>query len=86
MFIGLNGYAQEYDSSDEYFDDAKRNLEQQNFANAARLSLKGLKLAPNDLDLKILLGKSYLELGRYDSSRFVLKQVYEKRRKDMYLN
>ena len=83
MFIGLNGYAQEYDSSDEYFDDAKRNLEQQNFANAARLSLKGLKLAPNDLDLKILLGKSYLELGRYDSSRFVLKQVYEKRRKDI---
>ncbi|MAD98038.1 MAG: hypothetical protein CMB99_11995 [Flavobacteriaceae bacterium] len=83
VFFAINTYGQEYESSDEYFDDAKRNVEQQNFSNAARLSLKGLKLAPNDLDLKILLGKSYLELGRYDSSRFVLKQVYEKRRKDI---
>lgn len=83
LLINSKGFAQEYDSSDLYLDEAKVNVEQGNYANAARLSKKGLKLAPNDLDLKILLSKSYLELGRYDSCRYLLKQVYEKRPKDI---
>lgn len=69
-------FAQEYDSSDLYFEEAKKDIAEQNFTRAAKMSWRGLQLAPNDLDLKTLLGKSNMELGRYDTARYVLKQVY----------
>ena len=77
-------HAQEvYDSSDLYFEEAKKDIAEQNFTRAAKMSWRGLQLAPNDLDLKTLLGKANMELGRYDTARYVLKQVYERRRKDI---
>lgn len=79
----LNIYAQVYDSSDLYFEEAKKDISEQNFTRAAKMSWRGLQLAPDDLDLKTLLGKANLQLGRYDTARYVLKQVYEKRRKDI---
>lgn len=73
-------YAQEvYDSSDLYFEEAKKDIAEQNFSRAAKMSWRGLQLAPNDLDLKTLLGKANMELGRYDTARYVLRQVYYKR-------
>mgnify|MGYP003688029859 CR=1 FL=1 len=72
-----------YDSSDLYFEEAKKDIAEQNFTRAAKMSWRGLQLAPNDLDLKTLLGKANLQLGRYDTARYVLKQVYLKRRKDI---
>ena len=80
----LNIYSQDvYDSSDLYFEEAKRDIAEQNFTRAAKMSWRGLQLAPDDLDLKTLLGKANLQLGRYDTARYVLKQVYERRRKDI---
>ena len=47
------------------------------------MSWRGLQISPDDLDLKILLGRSNLQLGKYDTARYVLKQVYDRRRKDI---
>ncbi len=80
----FNIYAQDvYDSSDLYFEEAKKDVAEQNFSRAAKMSWRGLQLAPNDLDLKTLLGKAKLQLADYDSARYVLRQVYLKRRKDI---
>lgn len=79
----LNIYSQIYDSSDLYLEEAKKDIAEENFAKAAKMSIRGLKISPNDLDLKTLLGRSYLQLGKYDTARYVLKQVYERRRKDI---
>ena len=76
-------FAQVYDSSDLYFEEAKKDVAEQNFSRASKMSYRGLKLAPNDLDLKTLLGRSKMALGDYDTARYVLKQVYLKRRKDI---
>ena len=78
----LNTYSQVFDSSDLYFEEARADIRAQNFTKAAKMSWRGLQLAPEDLDLKAVLGKANLELGRYDTARYVLKQVYLKRRKD----
>lgn len=85
FFVSLfyqTNFSQVYDSSDLYFEEAKKDIAEQNFSRAARLSLRGLKLSPNDLDLKTLLGKANMQLGRYDTARWVLKEVYDKRKKD----
>ena len=81
----INIYSQDdvFDSSDLYFEEAKRDIAEQNFSRAAKMSWRGLQLAPNDLDLKTLLGKAKLQLGQYDTARYVLKQVYLRRRKDI---
>lgn len=79
----INVQAQEtYDSSDLYFENAKASIAEENFTRAAKLSWRGLRLAPDDLDLKTLLGAANLQLGRYDTARWVLRQVYEKRPKN----
>jgi YaiO family outer membrane protein len=79
----LNIYSQVFDSSDLYFEEAKKNIAEQNFTKAAKMSWRGLQLSPEDLDLKTLLGKAYLQLGRYDTARYVLKQVLLKRKNDI---
>lgn len=79
----IDVYSQVYESSDLYFEEAKRDIAEENFAKAAKLSWRGLQISPEDLDLKTLLGKAYLQLGRYDTARYVLKQVYDKRKKDI---
>jgi tetratricopeptide (TPR) repeat protein len=79
----LNIYSQIFESSDLYFEEAKKDLAEQNFTKAAKMSWRGLQISPQDLDLKTILGKSNLELGRYDTARYVLKQVYLKNRKSI---
>lgn len=82
--LPLEFFGQEdYDSSDLYLEAAKNELENQNYTRAAKLSWRGLKISPEDLDLKTLNGKANLELGRYDTARYVLKQVYDKRPKNI---
>ena len=83
LLYQVNIFSQVFSSSDLYFEEAKRNIADQNFTKAAKMSWRGLQISPNDLDLKTLLGKANLELGRYDTARYVLKQVYEKRRKNI---
>lgn len=83
IFISQIHHAQVYDSSDLYFEEAKNDLAEENFTKAAKLSWRGLQLSPDDLDLKTLLGRANMALGRYDTARYVLKQVYYKRRKDI---
>ena len=79
----LNIYCQVFDSSDLYFEEAKKDIAEQNFTKAAKMSWRGLQLSPDDLDLKTLLGKAYMQIGRYDTARYVLKQVLLKRKKDI---
>lgn len=79
----INTYSQVYDSSDLYFEEAKKDISQQNYAKAAKMSWRGLQLSPNDLDLKTLLGKANLEMGKYDTARWVLREVYERNRKNI---
>lgn len=73
----------EYSSSNLYLEAAKSEIENQNFSKAASLSSKGLKLAPQDLDLKTINGKANLELGNYDNARYMLKQVYIQKPKNL---
>ena len=79
----MNMYAQVFDSSDLYFKEAKKNVAEENFTKAAKMSWRGLQISPKDLDLKTLLGKANLQLGRHDTARYVLKQVYLERRKNI---
>jgi len=83
LLVQIKIHAQEiYGSSDLYFEEAKASIANENFTRAAKLSWRGLQLAPEDLDLKTLLGAANLQLGRYDTARWVLREVYEKRRKN----
>ncbi|MGK0446844.1 MAG: Flp pilus assembly protein TadD, partial [Polaribacter sp.] len=79
----LNMYSQVFTTSGLYFEEAKKDIAEQNFTKAAKMSWRGLQIAPEDLDLKTLLGKANLQLGKYDTARYVLKQVYLKNRKDI---
>ena len=79
----LNMYSQVFTTSGLYFEEAKKDIAEQNFTKAAKMSWRGLQISPEDLDLKTLLGKANLQLGRYDTARYVLKQVYLKNRKDI---
>jgi YaiO family outer membrane protein len=78
----IKTYAQVYESSDLYFEEAKKDIAEQNFTKAAKMSWRGLQISPTDQDLKTILGAANLQLGRYDTARYVLKQVYEKNRKN----
>ncbi|SDS14237.1 outer membrane protein, YaiO family [Polaribacter sp. KT25b] len=75
-------YAQVYESSDLYFQEAKKDIAEQNFTKAAKMSWRGLQISPTDQDLKTILGAANLQLGRYDTARYVLRQVYDKNRKN----
>jgi tetratricopeptide (TPR) repeat protein len=79
----IKTYSQVFGSSDLYFEEAKKDLSEENYTKAAKMSWRGLQLSPQDTDLKTILGKSNLELGRYDTARYVLKQVYERNRKNI---
>ncbi|UAM96735.1 hypothetical protein K8354_10370 [Polaribacter litorisediminis] len=83
LLLQLNSYSQVFESSDLYFEEAKKDVAEENFAKAAKMSWRGLQISPEDLDLKTLLGKSNMQMGRYDTARYVLKQVYYRRRKDI---
>jgi len=83
MLSNLKMFSQVYNSSDLYLKEAKQDLKDQNFSKAAKMSWRGLQDSPEDLDLKTILGKAYLELGKYDTARYVLKQVYLKRTKNI---
>jgi len=63
-------------SSDEYYRLAKIEANQKNnFSLAAKYCKKALDLTPENYDIRQLLGKCYLELGKYDSARYELKKV-----------
>ena len=48
-----------------------------NFREAANVCKEGLKKFPKNIDLQEYLGKSYLELGKLDSARYILKKVVD---------
>ncbi len=83
FFSQFKMYSQVFPSSDLYFEEAKKDIAEQNFTKAAKMSWRGLQISPEDIDLKTLLGKANLQLGRYDTARYVLKQVYLKNRKNI---
>jgi YaiO family outer membrane protein len=63
-------------SADEYYRLAKIEANQKNnYALGAKYCLKGLEQTPENYDIRQLLGKCYLELGKYDSARYHLKKV-----------
>ena len=77
--FALHAFAQQELSSDEYYKLARIEGNQKgNYRKAANLCRKGLEIEPGDMDLRQYLGKCYLELKMYDSSRYELKKVVDK--------
>ena len=64
-------------NSDDLFTEAKKAALEQNFSKAAGYCEKALEKNPLDMDVKELLGKCYMELGRLQEARITLLQVLE---------
>lgn len=77
---GFQTSAQEkYFNADELYRLAKIEANQnQNYGKAANLCKQALALTPEYFDIRVLLGKCFLELKNYDSARYELKKVLEK--------
>lgn len=82
VFIITSSFLIAQEDSDVLYKKAKEALKSNNFRKAANLSLKGLKMSPNNLDIKEVLGKSYLEMGKLDSARYLLKKVVDGKREN----
>ncbi|TCI84466.1 YaiO family outer membrane beta-barrel protein [Tenacibaculum sp. M341] len=65
-----------------YLEKAQRLVQKKEYRKAADACLSGLKITPENLDLKEYLGKSYLELGKLDSARYILRKVVETKEKN----
>ena len=66
-------------SSDDYYRLAKIEANQRhNYSKGVYYCKKALALSPEYFDVRVLLGKCYLELKMYDSSRYELKKVNDK--------
>ncbi len=64
-------------SEELFLKEAKESGKKNEFRKAADLCLKGLKLNSDNLNLTEYLGKSYLELGKLDSARYLLRRVVD---------
>jgi len=65
-------------SSDELYREAKRELDLKHYQNAINLCLKGVDISPRNLDIHLLLGRSYAAAGKIDSARMELNHVISK--------
>lgn len=72
-----NLWGQKLDT-DELFVAARKAAVEQNFSKAANYCERILEKNPLDMDVKELLGKCYMELGRTEDARITLLQVLEK--------
>ncbi|WP_010136773.1 tetratricopeptide repeat protein [Ochrovirga pacifica] len=68
-------FAQEIEVQNEYLDAGMEADKNGEYRKAADICLEGLRKTPYDIDLKQLLGKSYMNMKMMDSARYFLQKV-----------
>jgi YaiO family outer membrane protein len=76
LMLATIGWGQKL-NTDELFAEARKAALEENFAKAADYCEKALEKNPLNMDVKELLGKCYMELGRTQDARITLLQVLE---------
>jgi YaiO family outer membrane protein len=74
-------------SSDDLYKEAKREIELKHYQRAINLCNQAIDISPRNLDLYLLLGRSYALAGKVDSARIQLNYVIQKnpKYKDAYI-
>ncbi len=75
------------ESSDNLYNDAKREIELKHYQKAITMCNKALEISPKNLDIRLLLGRAYSMVGKIDSARIELNKVIERNPKyrDAYI-
>ena len=75
------------ESSDDLYKEAKREIELKHYQRAINLCNKAVDISPRNLDIYLLLGRSYALAGKVDSARLELNYVIQKnpKYKDAYI-
>ena len=84
----LRTFAQESQSSDEHFTNARKlAFDDKNYTKAIALTKQALKQSPDYADIRIFLGRLYTWTDKPDSARIEFKKVLEKNKgyEDLYL-
>ncbi|MGY6648141.1 hypothetical protein [Wenyingzhuangia sp. IMCC45574] len=76
LLTGVNQlFSQEILVENVYLEEGLKADKAGNYRGAADLCIQGLRKTPYDIDLKQLLGKSYMNLKMMDSARYYLQKV-----------
>jgi cellulose synthase operon protein C len=75
------------ESSDDLYKEAKKEIELKHYQRAINLCNKAIDISPHNLDLYLLLGRSFALAGKVDSARLELNYVLQKnpKYKDAYV-
>ncbi len=89
VFLCIKSNAQwlkKSESSDDLYKEAKKEIELKHYQKAINLCNKAIDISPRNLDLYLLLGRSYALAGKVDSARIELNYVVQKnpKYKDAY--
>ncbi len=88
LFIQADGqWLKKFESSDNLYQDAKREIELKHYQKAINMCNKALDISPKNMDIHLLLGRAYSLAGKIDSARLELNRVIEKNPKyrDAYI-
>ncbi len=89
FFVCADAFAQlkKTASSDDLYKEAKKEIENKNYAKAVRLLNQAVDISPRNLDIHLLLGKAFGFAGKLDSARIELNYVIQKnpKYKDAYI-
>lgn len=80
-------WLKKFESSDNLYQDAKREIELKHYQKAINMCNKALDISPKNMDIHLLLGRAYSLAGKVDSARLELNRVIEKNPKyrDAYI-
>lgn len=80
-------WLKKFESSDNLYQDAKREIELKHYQKAINMCNKALDISPKNMDIHLLLGRAYALAGKVDSGRLELNRVIEKNPKyrDAYI-
>ena len=75
------------ESSDDLYKEAKKEIELKHYQKAINLCNKAIDISPRNLDIYLLLGRSFALAGKVDSARIQLNYVIQKspKYKDAYI-
>lgn len=88
MCINANAqWLKKTESSDDLYKEAKREIELKHYQKAINLCNKAIDISPRNLDIYLLLGRSFALAGKLDSARLELNYVIQKspKYKDAYI-
>ena len=71
-------WLKKFESSDNLYQDAKREIELKHYQKAIAMCTKALDISPKNMDIHLLLGRAYSLAGKIDSARIELNRVIEK--------